>query len=196
MVVAFLFLILKVGLKGTLGFSMIAWSLCLKAPHHAEGSGERCCGPPGVSSGCGPIAEQLSLTGRPAAKMVPNKGLHLSYVIGLLVGSMRVARVWADVILDWHTGMEVRKEWTSSAVSIWDPSKRAKYCGMSRCTQVLQDGDASVPTFILGRFSSGSVNPAWKVAYLGALQLKLCSWIQVAVLQADLMWPSTEHAEN
>lgn len=112
--------------------------------------------------------------------MFPNKDLHLPYVIGLLVGSLRVVRFWADVILHWHTGMEVRKEWTSSAVSIWDPSETAKYCGMSRCSQLLQDGDTSVPTSILHCFSSGSVNPTWKVACLGALQLKLCSWMQMA----------------
>lgn len=59
------------------GFSRVARSLCLKTPLHAEGSGERCCGPPGASSDCSPIAEQLSLIGRPAAKMFPNKGLCL-----------------------------------------------------------------------------------------------------------------------
>jgi len=115
------------------------------------------------------------LTGRPTAKTFPNKGLHLRCVMGLLVGSMRVARVWADVILHWHTGMEVRKEWTSSAVSIWDPNKTAKSCGVSRCPQLLQDGDASVPAFILGCLSSGSVNPTWKAACLGALQLSCLS---------------------
>lgn len=182
----FFFLILKLGLKGRVGLSMVARSLCLKAPVRAEGSGEGCCGAPGASSGCGPIAEHLSLTGRPAAKKFPNLGLHLPYVVGLLVGSMRVVRVWADVILHWHAGMEARKEWTSSAVSIWDPSEKGNYCGMSRCPQLLQGGNASVPTCILGCFSSGSVNPAWKVRYAGALHLKLCSWMQMAVLQVNL----------
>lgn len=75
MVATFLFLTLKLGFKGRVGFAVAAWSLCLKAPLHAVGGGERCCGPPGLSLSS--IAEQLSLTGRPAATMFPNKGLHL-----------------------------------------------------------------------------------------------------------------------
>lgn len=44
------------------------------------------------------------------------------------------------------------------------------YCEMSRCFQLLQDWDASVCTLNLGCFISGSVNPTWKAAYLGALR--------------------------
>lgn len=69
----------------------------------------------------------------------------------------------ADVVVRCHTGVEVRKERCSPAVPIWDPGQAAEFCGMSRCLQLLQDGAVSVPALNLGRFSSGAVNPTWKV---------------------------------
>lgn len=42
---ALLVSILELGLQGRVGFSVFAWSLCFKAPLHAEGSEGRCCGP-------------------------------------------------------------------------------------------------------------------------------------------------------